>query len=152
MTRPRGALVLDSCACLALLEGELRGAAVADLLREAEAAGAAVLVSTVNLTEVCYILWRRAGEGRVGQALQVLSALPVQFVPPGVPVCTAAARLKATYSLGLGDCFAAALALASDAALVTADPHFHRLEPELTVIWLPPGGGLGVSDTSLSQP
>jgi len=143
--------VLNSCACLALLEGEPRGATVASLLREAHAAGAAVLLSTVNLTEVCYILWRRAGEGRMGQALQVLGALPMQFAPPGLPVCTAAARLKAIHSLGLGDCFAAALTLASDAALVTADPHFRQLEPDLAVIWLPPADASGEPGPSLPQ-
>ena len=47
-----------------------------------------------------------------------------------------AARLEAKRGLGYADSFAAALALALDAPLMTGNPRFRELLPELPLEWV----------------
>jgi predicted nucleic acid-binding protein len=48
----------------------------------------------------------------------------------------AAARLKAQLKLSYADCFAAALAQARKAALVTSDKDFQRAATALKILWV----------------
>jgi ribonuclease VapC len=47
-----------------------------------------------------------------------------------------AAIFKATHKMAYADCFAAALAKAHNAELVTGDPEFKAVAPEVNVCWL----------------
>lgn len=46
--------------------------------------------------------------------------------------------MKAVTGLGYANCLAAAATRALDAALVTGDADFRRVEGQVTVEWLPP--------------
>jgi predicted nucleic acid-binding protein len=48
----------------------------------------------------------------------------------------AAARIKASFPVSLADAYAAALAQRLDAAVLTGDPDFQRLEGAAAVEWL----------------
>jgi len=67
-----------------------------------------------------------------------LSRLPINVVGVGDDLTLArqAATYKATRKLSYADCFAAALAKARNAELVTGDPEFKALEKEIKVTWL----------------
>ena len=48
-----------------------------------------------------------------------------------------AAEIKVRHPLAYADAFAAALTMQAEAALVTGDPEFRKLEEDLLVEWLP---------------
>ena len=48
----------------------------------------------------------------------------------------AAAELKAQYPISYADAFAAALAIERGATLVSGDPEFSALTPEINLLWL----------------
>ena len=132
--------VLDSFALLALLGSEPGGEDVARLLRQAQSGGARLLMTWVNLGEVAYIVERRWGQTRLHQVLGTLEATTIEMVPVERALALAAARIKAMHLLAYADAFAAALAMQTDAAVVTGDPEFHLLEEVLRIHWLPQAG------------
>ncbi len=130
------AYVLDSFAVLALLGSEPGGAEVAQLLRQAQAGGARLMMTWVNLGEVAYIVERRWGSEQVYRALALLEATALEIVPAGRELALAAAHVKAGHPLAYADAFAVALAEAADATLVTGDPEFRLVEDTVRVRWL----------------
>ena len=72
----------------------------------------------------------------VEAVVALLDSLPIELVPAGRSLASVAARLKADRRLDYADSFAAALALALDAPLLTGDPHFRELLPELRLEWV----------------
>ena len=134
------AYVLDSFAVLALLGNEPGGAEVAQLLRQALAGEAQLLMTWVNLGEVAYIVERRWGSEQVYRALALLEATALETVPAGRELTLAAAHVKAGHPLAYADAFAVALADATGATLVTGDPEFRLVEDSLRIRWLPAAG------------
>jgi predicted nucleic acid-binding protein len=67
-----------------------------------------------------------------------LSRLPIDIVGVGDDLTLArqAAIFKATHKMSYADCFAAALAKARNAELITGDPEFKELEKEIKIGWL----------------
>ncbi|MGD9030685.1 MAG: PIN domain-containing protein [Anaerolineae bacterium] len=129
--------VLDSFAILALLGKEPGNEVVRQLLGQAEAGQAAVLMTWVNVGEVAYIVERRWGKGRVYQVLGALEATAVEMKTVGRDLALTAAEIKAGHQLAYADAFAAALAIREEAVLVTGDPEFRQLEQVLPLEWLP---------------
>jgi len=129
-------LVLDSFALLAYFFGEAVGSHVRDILREASAGNARLFLTTVNLAEVAYRLERAWNEDRMLEALALIDSYPIQTVDIDRELALAAARFKALHNIALADCLAAALAQRLDAAVLTGDPDFQRLEPAVAVDWL----------------
>ena len=68
--------------------------------------------------------------------LQEIAQLPIQVKDVDMELAQAAARLKAQHNLPYADCFAAALAQARKAALVTSDRGFQRVRPALKILWV----------------
>jgi predicted nucleic acid-binding protein len=128
--------VLDSYAILALLGGETSGEVVADLLRQAGEEKIPLLMTWINVGEVAYIVERRWGKSRMYETVATLEETEIEIVPVGRELALAAASVKAGQALAYADAFAAALALTRNATLVTGDPEFRALEPQLTVRWL----------------
>ena len=128
--------VLDSYAILALLGGEPGGEEVARLMRRAEAEDASLMMTWVNAGEVSYIVERRWGRDRLLQVLAVLEATALKMVPVERELALAGARIKAVKALAYADALAAALAISTDATLVTGDPEFHLLEEMMSIRWL----------------
>ena len=129
-------LVLDSFALLAYFFGEAAASRVRDILREANIGNASLILTTVNLAEVAYRLERAWGEDRMLEALALIDSYPIQIVEIDRELALAAARLKASHSIALADCLAAALAQRQGATVLTGDPDFQRLEGAVAVEWL----------------
>jgi ribonuclease VapC len=128
--------VLDSFALLALLGKEKGSDVVADLLRQTQADQIQTRMTWVNVGEVAYIVERRWGMGQVYQVLGTLEATKMDIVPAGRSLALAAAHIKAEHPLAYADAFAAALAIAEQATLVTGDPEFKPLEDVLSIQWI----------------
>jgi ribonuclease VapC len=128
--------VLDSFAILALLGKEAGSSIVADLLQQTQADKIRTLMTWINVGEVAYIVERRWGTGQVFQVLGTLEATKIDIVPVGRALALAAARIKAEHPLTYADAFAAALAMAEEATLVTGDPDFKLLEGGLSIQWI----------------
>jgi predicted nucleic acid-binding protein len=107
---------LDSWAVLRWLEGREPAAQRV----EAVVTEGAVM-SWVNLGEVFYVIWRISGDGIARDTVTDIRARIVldEATPERV---MAAARIKAEFPMAFGDAFAAATAIAHDAALLTGDP------------------------------
>jgi ribonuclease VapC len=96
-------------------------------------------MTVVNLGEVYYRTAREAGMNAALEALDMVERLPIEFIDADRTLTLMAASIKARFALAYADCFAAALARRIDAAVVTGDPEFERLEAEdvVAIEWLP---------------
>lgn len=74
--------------------------------------------------------------------MSVIDQLPVSLIAPDRAQTMTAAGLKAQHPIAHADCFAAALAIARKARLVTGDPEFRLLEKDIHIDWLPQCPGL----------
>lgn len=98
-------------------------------------------MSSVNLGEVYYQVARKNHPYGATGALERVMRERIVYVDADVSMALSAAELKADYTLSYADCFAAALARQMDAAIVTGDREFARLERDgvVAVEWLPSG-------------
>ena len=98
----------------------------------------------MNIAEVYYITKRRSTEAdptlAADRVVEVIENLPIQIELISKREALAAARIKADHPISLADAFAAALAKANDAYVLTGDPEFQPLDEkkEVFVHWLPP--------------
>jgi predicted nucleic acid-binding protein len=128
---------LDSYALLAFLEGEPGGERVKELFESSRAAKHNLFMCAVNIGEVVYIVERERGLPAAQEILAYIRELPVEIIDAGQTLVLAAAHLKAGTPIAYADCFAAALALDKDAALVTGDPEFRKIKSnELKIEWI----------------
>ncbi|MEK7218755.1 MAG: type II toxin-antitoxin system VapC family toxin [Patescibacteria group bacterium] len=128
--------VLDSFAVIAFLEDEPGGAKVAELVKQAKDRDHPLLLSVVNWGEVYYNAVRTGGREVGERMIRILETLPIEIVDADRPLAKMAAELKATRKMAYADCFAAALAKARKASLVTGDKEFKEVEGEVDVIWI----------------
>lgn len=139
MTSPVPRFALDSFALLAFYQAEPGGPAVRTLLRQAQRNEAELWVSTVNLGETIYLTVRRRGAEQAQRLLADFDSYSIQVIDVDRGLALAAASLKAEHPISYADCIAAALAQRLDAAVVTGDADFRRLEHLVRVEWLPTG-------------
>lgn len=112
------------------------GEKVRSLFRQAERNQAGLFMSAINLGEVLYILLKYLDEQRAFRYIQALQHA-VTIVDADVNRTLEAATFKHRYRLGYADSFAASLALASKATLVSADPSFEKVGKSLKWMRLP---------------
>ena len=129
-------LVLDAFALLAYLQEEPGHQRVRSLLEDAASERVSLSMCAVNLGEVLYWLERRRGAAAALALAANVHELPVHLADADLVLTVSAARFKASHNIALADCFAAALAQRLDAAVLTGDPDFQRLEPAVAVEWL----------------
>ena len=130
--------VLDANAVLryfAVGDGQ-GGEKVRGLFEQAERNQAQLSMSVINMGEVFYILLKHIGEQRSLHYIQVVQHA-VTMIDADANITIDAATLKHQYKLGYADSFAAALALASKATLVSADPSFEKIGKSLKWMRLP---------------
>ncbi len=132
----RTAIVLDSWAILAYMQDEAGAPQVEALILRAVDAGLGCFMSTINLGEIWYITARRISDEEADRVVEAVLAWGIQRVAPDWPMVRQAAMYKSRHKLSYADGFAAALALARDARLVTGDPEFKPLENEIRIHWL----------------
>ena len=131
-----GALVVDAQPLIAILLREGSAAEATSRLREQRMRGD-ILLCAVTLAEVLYVVRRRLGPHAASRVAALLDDVPIAVVDVNRPLATHAADLKARHNLGLGDAFAAALALATGSPLLTGDADFRALEEHgLTLEWV----------------
>ncbi|MDP2182999.1 MAG: PIN domain-containing protein [Actinomycetota bacterium] len=131
-----GRVVVDAQPLVALIAGEPCAGRVQSRLADVAASGD-LLVSAVNWCEVAYMARRRAGEHMAARVVAMLESVPISVVAVDADIAGFAAAVKAAHGLGLGDAFAAGLAIALDAPLLTGDRDFLPLrESGLQVEWL----------------
>ncbi|MGC1872873.1 MAG: PIN domain-containing protein [Acidobacteriaceae bacterium] len=112
------------------------GEKVRGLFEDAERGHVRLFMSVINMGEVFYILLKHIGEQRALHYVQVLQHA-VTMIDADANRTIEAATLKHQYKLGYADSFAAALALASKATLVSADPSFEKVGKSLKWMRLP---------------
>lgn len=91
----------------------------------------------INYAEVQYIIIRRFGRVGWKTVTERLVALPIRFHAAARELADIAARFRGSHPISLADAFAAALAKAREAELVTGDRDFKGIEKDLKKIrWL----------------
>jgi predicted nucleic acid-binding protein len=116
--------VLDACAVIALLTGEVGAGNVRTILNRAYAGEGEVSINKINLFEVYYDAYRVYGKLRADDAFSRIIKLPLVVISELKDnVFVEAGRLKATYRVSLADSIALAEAYVSGALLVTSDHH-----------------------------
>ncbi|MGD1102482.1 MAG: type II toxin-antitoxin system VapC family toxin [Terriglobia bacterium] len=128
--------VLDASALMSFFEDRPGADTVEELLAKAAEAKWPLLMSVVNWGEVYYSIWRTRGEQAAAAKLQEIAQLPIQVFDADMELAKLAASLKAQYNLPYADCFAAALAQARKATLVTSDKDFERVGTTLKILWV----------------
>ena len=129
-------LVLDAFALLAYLQEEPGHERVLRLLEDAASERVSLSMCTVNFGEVLYWLERRRGAAAALALAANVRGLPVRLVDADLDLTVRAARVKAVSPVSLADAYAAALAQRLEAAVLTGDPDFQRLEGAVAVEWL----------------
>jgi len=130
-------IVFDSWAMLAYLNLEPAAQEVRQALRRARRGQISILLSIINFGECLYVIERRQGLQKALSDANIIDHLALEVVPVDRPLVFAAARLKARYPISYADAFAAAVAKQYRAPVMTGDPEFKALEPEIAIHWLP---------------
>ncbi len=129
--------VFDSFAILGYLGNESFAPFVRDLLKQGRKRTVRLWLSLVNYGEVLYIVERERGLQAAQQTIGVIDQLPVTIAEVDRTATFLAAHFKARYPISYADAFSAALTKIKDAELLTGDPEFKAIEPEIRVHWLP---------------
>ena len=118
--------VFDACALIALLDNEPGVKVVEELLEDERNR---CVAHVLNICEVYYHVYRRAGEERAAGLKGLLESYGFEIADSLVPALwETAGRLKAEWRrISLADCFALALAVQKKGTLVTSD--HHELDP-----------------------
>ena len=125
--------VLDSFALLAYLKMEGKYRKVKDLLASDEV----LFMNDINVGEAFYVLAKERGVEKAEYFVNtVLPNLPIEVVPNTLQDVIEAARIKATHSISYADCFVVATALKKDAAIVTGDPEFKKVQKTVEIEWM----------------
>ena len=126
-------IVLDSFALLAYLKMEGKYRKVKDLLASDEV----LFMNDINVGEAFYVLAKERGVEKAEYFVNtVLPNLPIEVVPNALQDVLEAARIKATHSISYADCFVVATALKKDAAIVTGDPEFKKVQKTVEIEWM----------------
>ena len=129
-------IVLDTYAAAAFFFNEKGADAVEKIILTAKKRGSMLLMSAVNCGELFYAVSRKAGPKAALRAVDMLDAVPVRIVDAGRELSLLAGSIKAEKRMSYADCFAAALAMAHKAALVTGDREFEQVEADIKIIWV----------------
>jgi predicted nucleic acid-binding protein len=128
--------VLDASAVVHYLQAGLGAGKLEQLLADARRRQLLLWMSVLNLGEVYYLTWQRAGEEKARHSVASLSRLPIQIVPVDLLQSLKAGELKVLHKIPYVDCIAAALALQQQATLVTSDRDFEKLGRHFPILWI----------------
>ena len=115
-------MVVDTSALIAVLFEERHARWVASKLSENVGR---LKMSTVNLAEALILIRDRQPELYGELETQILSS-GIEFVAPDTRQARIASAARIEYPLNLGDCFAYALAVTENAAILTRDRDFTK--------------------------
>ena len=114
--------VLDACALMALFKGENGADKVEALITEAVTGQSGIYMNTINLIEVYYLFYRKAGKSGADVILEKIYDMPINFINTvDTTIFSETARLKAQYAIPLGDSIGLATAIKLGGTFVTSD-------------------------------
>jgi predicted nucleic acid-binding protein len=131
--------VLDACAVIALLNDEGGADTVAGLITRAGVGTDRLFMNGIQALEVYYDRIYIKGREYADTVLESLYASPIIILSDvSRDIIQEAGRFKTSYSLSLGDTFAAASAKKLSATLITRDKEMKAPEEtgEFSVLWL----------------
>ncbi len=128
--------VLDSYALLSFFQGEAGADQVLKILIKAHAGECELSMTAVNLGEIWYTVARTVSEEMADRKVSEIHSMAVEIVDVDWDLTRKAAILKARGGISYADCFAAGLAQALNAVVVTGDPEFRCVEDVVKVLWL----------------
>ena len=129
-------VVLDSYAIITFLEQEKGHEIVSSIFDECIAHDQRAAICVVNWGEVYYMVLREAGEKGATLALDTMRALPLEIVDVNQELTLQAGKFKAHHKMSYAEAFAAALAKARKAELVTGDKEIKTVEHSIRVRWI----------------
>lgn len=130
------ALVLDTFAMLAYLQGESNGVRVHEILQSVQSGHQNIYMSLINVGEVLYITERKQGIRKAQEVLSSIRQLPIKLLPADEQAIFAAAHIKANYTISYADAFAIVAAQTVGGTLITGDPEFGAVEELVNIEWL----------------
>ena len=136
MPKKPKAIVLDSWAVVAYLEGEASAEIVADTIADAHEEQIPLLMTVVNAGEVWYIVARQTSASDADASIKQLRDLGIEFVDADWNLAHGAGYFKSRNKMSFADAFAAALAKQRKAQLVTGDHEFKQVAREIEILWL----------------
>ncbi len=136
MPRKPKAIVFDSWAVIAYLEGEPAAERVADHIADAHENDIPLFMSVVNAGEVWYIIARETSVGDADRSITEMRHLGIEFVDADWQLAHEASGFKSKHKMSFADCFAAALAKQKKALLLTGDREFQQVEEDIVIDWL----------------
>jgi predicted nucleic acid-binding protein len=119
--------LLDTSAILTYLLNEPAASRVAALQHQAA-------LPFVAIAELYAAVWLKLGQAQADEAVAAVRAWQLPWFWPTEEAVLLAGRWRAVYRLGLADSFIAALAFLSQTTLVTKDPDFRPLQPDLRLL------------------
>jgi predicted nucleic acid-binding protein len=128
--------VLDASAIVEHLEDRPGAAKVEAILVAAKRDMAQIFVSVVNWGEAFHSFWRRRGYEETSAVFARLLRTPLILVEAARNDAEAAAAMKARFAVPYPGGFAAQLAMAKKARLVTADTDFERIKEQIRLVRL----------------
>jgi predicted nucleic acid-binding protein len=111
---------------VAWIQDEPSGRALEAFLLRADTGKLQLLMSWYNVAETFYTVAKRRKLAIAEEFLTRLPSLPVRLVVPDEEGIVAAARVKASHAVALGDAFAIALAQSAGASVITGDQEIRR--------------------------
>jgi len=136
MPRKPKAIVFDSWAIIAYLEGEASAKRVADHIADAHENGDPLFISVINAGEVWYIIARETSVSDADRSITELRHLGIEFIDADWTLAHEAGGFKSKFKMSYADCFAAALAKHKKAVLLTGDREFKQVAQQITIDWL----------------
>ena len=129
--------VLDASALIAFLNDEEGADKAEDVFQKAKMGNCVIYMNKLNILEIYYVVYRRAGKEIAEDVLVKILNLPLIVVDVlNDNLFKEAGRLKATYKISLADSIALAEAKTRKAQILTADHHeFDLLDKEGEVVF-----------------
>ena len=116
--------VFDACALIALINDEDGSDKVEIILKEAMDEKAEIYMSTINILEIYYGIYREEGQDKADETYQRIMKQPINIIDViEEKVLKIAGRIKANYRLSLADSIVLGLAITKSAVVVTSDHH-----------------------------
>ena len=123
-------IVFDSFAFIALFRNEPGKDFVKDLLVKMSNDEIEGYITTINIGEIYYMIFRKNKAKAADLAMEALKQFPLHIVDADLKLTMEAAAIKANHSMSYADAFAAALTINKKATLITSDDEFDSLVGE----------------------
>lgn len=134
--RPMKRILFDAHAILKWTQKEAGYEKVKGLMLGCREGSVVGYMNYLNLGEVYYRSIRAAGRERAKAFLENFLRLPLELILSDPELIWKASEIKAAYAISYADCFAAATANRHDAAVLTGNPEFKKLEGVVSIEWL----------------